>query len=235
MFSQAAAMEKGFFADGTLLRPTAVVSHVENQVRLFRVTGTALAAGERPALLQLVTRRTRIPIAEALLMAPQVPGKGETLATVFAIVLSFRVVPSNRVREKLCNIINHSSIGSSRQHSCNAFLRIARGSNVRRTRDLSRLSNSFIENYRSSVIDNRSCGTVFGLALDGKQTPITKRGSETFVGIGSSMLHTASKCTFRPRRNATFRRVVEEHGKHTPLVQDARSPYIVSLVVGRTV
>lgn len=74
---------------------------------LFRVTGAALAAGERPALLQLVARRSRIPIAETLLVTPQMTGKGETLAAVFAIVFSFRVVPTYRVpREKLCNIIN---------------------------------------------------------------------------------------------------------------------------------
>ena len=56
MFSQAATMKKGFSADGTFLRPTTVVSNVENQMRLFRVTGTTLTAGKWPALLQLMTR-----------------------------------------------------------------------------------------------------------------------------------------------------------------------------------
>lgn len=92
VFPQAAAVEERFPANGTLLRPTAVVPHVEDQVGLFRVTGTALTAGVRSALLQLVARRPGVPVAEALLVAPQVAGQGETLATVFAIVLSFRVV-----------------------------------------------------------------------------------------------------------------------------------------------
>lgn len=56
MFSQAATMKKGFPADGTFLRSTTVVPNVENQMRLFRVTGAALAAGKWPALLQLMTR-----------------------------------------------------------------------------------------------------------------------------------------------------------------------------------
>lgn len=56
MFSQAATMKKSFSADGTFLRSTTVVPNVENQMRLFRVTGTALAAGKWPALLQLMTR-----------------------------------------------------------------------------------------------------------------------------------------------------------------------------------
>lgn len=107
MFAQAATVKKGFPADGAFLRSATVVPNVENEVRLFRVTGAALAAGERPALLQLVARRSRIPIAETLLVTPQMTGKGETLAAVFAIVFSFRVVPTYRVpREKLCNIIN---------------------------------------------------------------------------------------------------------------------------------
>lgn len=107
MFAQAATVKKGFPADGAFLRSATVVPNVENEVRLFRVTGAALAAGERPALLQLVARRSRIPIAETLLVTPQMTGKGETLAAVFAIVFSFRVVSTYRVpREKLCNIIN---------------------------------------------------------------------------------------------------------------------------------
>lgn len=107
VFAQAATVKKGFPADGAFLRSATVVPNVENEVGLFRVTGAALAAGERPALLQLVARRSRIPIAETLLVTPQMTGKGETLAAVFAIVFSFRVVPTYRVpREKLCNIIN---------------------------------------------------------------------------------------------------------------------------------
>lgn len=107
MFAQAATVKKCFAADGAFLRSATVVPNVENEMRLFRVTGTALAAGERPALLQLVAGRPRIPIAETLLVTPQMTGKGETLAAVFAIVFSFRVVPTYRVpREKLCNIIN---------------------------------------------------------------------------------------------------------------------------------
>lgn len=107
VFAQAATVKKSFPADGAFLRSATVVPNVENEMRLFRVTGAALAAGERPALLQLVARRSRIPIAETLLVTPQMTGKGETLAAVFAIVFSFRVVPTYRVpREKLCNIIN---------------------------------------------------------------------------------------------------------------------------------
>lgn len=107
VFAQAATVKKGFPADGAFLGSATVVPNVENEVGLFRVTGAALAAGERPALLQLVARRSRIPIAETLLVTPQMTGKGETLAAVFAIVFSFRVVPTYRVpREKLCNIIN---------------------------------------------------------------------------------------------------------------------------------
>lgn len=107
VFAQAATVKKCFAADGAFLRSATVVPNVENEMRLFRVTGAALAAGERPALLQLVARRPRIPIAETLLVTPQMTGKGETLAAVFAIVFSFRVVPTYRVpREKLCNIIN---------------------------------------------------------------------------------------------------------------------------------
>lgn len=109
MFPQAATMKKGFPADGAFLRSAAVVPNVENQMRLFRVTGAALIAGKRSALLQLMTGRSRIPIAETLLVTPQMTGKGETLAAEFAIVFSFRVVPTYRVREKLCNIINDRS------------------------------------------------------------------------------------------------------------------------------
>lgn len=43
-------------------------------------------------------------------MTPQMTGKSETLAAVFAIVFSFRVVSTYRVREKLCNIINNQSV-----------------------------------------------------------------------------------------------------------------------------
>lgn len=107
---QAAAVEEGLAAVNALLRPSAVVPHVEMQVGLFRVTGAALAAGIRPALLKLVTGRPRVPIAEGLLMALQVAAQDETFATVFAIVLSLRIAPSDRFRESLCNIINHSSI-----------------------------------------------------------------------------------------------------------------------------
>ncbi|KZC13544.1 hypothetical protein WN55_05096 [Dufourea novaeangliae] len=92
MLPQAAAVKKGFLANGTFLRPTAVVSHVEDQMRLFRVTGAALTAGVRSVLLQLVAGRTGIPVAETLLVTLQMAGQGETLATVSATVLSFRVV-----------------------------------------------------------------------------------------------------------------------------------------------
>lgn len=88
MFSQAAAVQKRFPADGALLHSTAVVSDVENQVGLFRVTGTALGAGERPDLLHLMNRRSRVPVAEALLMAAQVSGECEVLAAELAAVLS---------------------------------------------------------------------------------------------------------------------------------------------------
>lgn len=98
-------MQEGFPTDGTLLGPAAVVSDVEDEVGLFRVAGPALAAREGPALLRQVTLGPRVPVAEALLVAPQVPRQGETLAAVLAIVLSFRVAFSYRFGEQLCNII----------------------------------------------------------------------------------------------------------------------------------
>lgn len=101
MLPQAAAVEKRFPAYGTFLRSAALVSNMENQVRLFGVTSTALTARERSILLRLMTRGSRIPIAKALLVASQMTGKGEILATVLAVILSFTVLPSYRVREQL--------------------------------------------------------------------------------------------------------------------------------------
>lgn len=61
--AQAAAVQKRLAADVALLRTTALVPHVEDEMRLLGVAGAALRAGERPDLLQLVAGGARVPIA----------------------------------------------------------------------------------------------------------------------------------------------------------------------------
>lgn len=88
MPAQAAAVQKGLAADVALLRAAALVPHVEDEVRLLGVAGAALRAGERPDLLQLVAGRARVPVAGALLVAPQMTGLREAFAAVLAAVLA---------------------------------------------------------------------------------------------------------------------------------------------------
>lgn len=90
MSTQAAAVQKRLTADVALLRATALVPHVEDEVRLLGVAGAALRARERPDLFQLVAGGPRIPVAGALLMAPQMAGLRVALAAVLAAVLSLR-------------------------------------------------------------------------------------------------------------------------------------------------
>lgn len=86
--AQAAAVQKRLAAAVALLRAAALVPHVEDEVRLLGVAGAALRARERPDLLQLVAGGPGVPVAGALLMAPQMAGQREALAAVLAAVLS---------------------------------------------------------------------------------------------------------------------------------------------------
>lgn len=97
MPSQTAAVQKGLAADVAFLRAAALVSHVEDEVRLLGVASAALRARERPDLLRLMTGGSGIPVARAPLMAPQMSGLRETLAAVLAAVLSLRAVAVSRI------------------------------------------------------------------------------------------------------------------------------------------
>lgn len=97
MPTQAAAVQKRLAADVALLRTAALVSYVEDEVRLLGVAGAALRAGERPDLLQLVAGGARVPVAGALLVTPQVTGLREALAAVLAAVLSLSAFAARRI------------------------------------------------------------------------------------------------------------------------------------------
>jgi len=99
MPSQAAAVQEGLAADVALLRTAAFVPHVEDEMRLLGIAGTALRAGVRPDLLRLVTSRPGVPVAGALLMAPQMARLRETLAAVLATVLSLDTFATRRIHD----------------------------------------------------------------------------------------------------------------------------------------
>lgn len=94
---QAAAVQKRLATDVALLRTATLVPHVEDEMRLLGVAGAALRARERSDLLRLVTGRPGIPIAGALLMAPQMARLRETLAAVLATVLSLGTFAARRI------------------------------------------------------------------------------------------------------------------------------------------
>lgn len=96
MPSQAAAVQKRLATDVALLRTAALVPHVEDEMRLLGIAGAALRAGVRPDLLRLVTSRPGVPVAGALLMAPQMARLRETLAAVLATVLSLDTFATRR-------------------------------------------------------------------------------------------------------------------------------------------
>lgn len=85
---QAAAVQERFAANVTLLRATALVPHVINEMRLLGVAGAALRAGERSDPLQQMTGGPGVPVAGALLVTSQVTGLREALAAILATVLS---------------------------------------------------------------------------------------------------------------------------------------------------
>lgn len=95
--SQAAAVQKSLAADVAFLRAAALVSHVEDEVRLLGVASAALRAGERPDFLRQVTGGSGIPVARAPLMTPQMSGLRETLAAILAAVLSLQAVVVSRI------------------------------------------------------------------------------------------------------------------------------------------
>lgn len=95
--SQAAAVQKRLAADVALLRTTALVPHVEDEMRLLGVAGAALRTGERPDLLRLMAGGPGIPVAGTLLMAPQMAGLGKALATVLATILSLGAFAARRI------------------------------------------------------------------------------------------------------------------------------------------
>lgn len=97
MPSQTAAVQKRLAADVALLRSAALVSHVEDKMRLLGVASAALRAGERSDLLRLVAGRPGVPVAGALLMTPQVARLRETLAAVLATVLSLDTFAARRM------------------------------------------------------------------------------------------------------------------------------------------
>lgn len=93
---QAAAVQERLATDVALLRAAALVPHVEDEMRLLGVAGAALRAGVRSDLLRLVTSRPRVPVAGALLMAPQMARLRETLAAILATVLSLDTFATRR-------------------------------------------------------------------------------------------------------------------------------------------
>lgn len=97
MPSQAAAVEKRLAADVALLRAAALVPHVEDEMRLLGIAGAALRAGERPDFLRLMTGGPGVPVARALLMAPQMTGLREPLAAVLATIFSLGAVATRRI------------------------------------------------------------------------------------------------------------------------------------------
>lgn len=94
---QTAAVQERLAADVALLRTTALVPDVEDEMRLLGVAGAALRTGERSDLLRLVTGRPGVPVAGALLMTPQIARLRETLAAVLATVLSLDAFAARRM------------------------------------------------------------------------------------------------------------------------------------------